>query len=48
MKHITLFDTTTQYNNATLDLPNVSLTLDNMEVHYNPYIDYSKEGMKDE
>ena len=43
MKHITLFDTTTQYNNATLDLPNVSLTLDNMEVHYNPYIDYSKE-----
>ena len=37
MKHITLFDTTTQYNNATLDLPNVSLTLDNMEVHYNPY-----------
>ena len=43
MKHITLFDTTTQCNNATLDLPNVSLTLDNMEVHYNPYIDYSKQ-----
>ena len=43
MKHITLFDTTTQYNNATLDLPNVSLTLDDRQVHYNPYIDYSKE-----
>lgn len=38
MKYIKKFDTTTQYNNATLDLPNVSLTMDNREVHYNPDI----------
>lgn len=37
MKYIKKFDTTTQYNNAALDLPNVSLTMDDREVHYNPY-----------
>ena len=40
------FNTTAEYNtyiNGTPDLPNVSLTLDNNEVHYNPKPDYSKE-----
>ena len=35
-KHITLFDTTSEYNNASLDLPNVSYTQDDLKVHYNP------------
>ena len=35
-KHITLFNTTTEYNNADLDLPNVSYTQDDLKVHYNP------------
>ena len=40
------FDTTAEYNtyiNGTPDLPNVSLTLDDNEVHYNKYVDYSRE-----
>lgn len=40
------FNTTAEYNtyiNGTPDLPNVSLTLDNNEVHYNKKPDYSKE-----
>ena len=47
MKYITLFETSTAYNVATLDLPNVSLTVDNNTVHYNPYVepphDYSQD-----
>lgn len=40
------FNTTAEYNtyiNGTPDLPNVSLTLDNNEVHYNKKPDYAKE-----
>ena len=47
MKYITLFETSTAYNVATLDLPNVSLTVDNNTVHYNSYVepphDYSQD-----
>lgn len=39
MKHIKLFETIAAYNAATLDLPNVSLTVDNNTVHYNPYVE---------
>ena len=39
MKHLRKFDTTTQYNNATLDPPTVSLTMDDRQVHYDPYVE---------
>ena len=43
-KFITKFSTTSEYENATLELPNVSLIEDDMEVKYSPYVrDYSKE-----
>lgn len=46
-KYIKLFDTQTNYNayinGSEVYLPNVSLTLDNDVVHYNPAKDYSKE-----
>ena len=43
MKHIKLFETATAFEaaRATLDLPNVSLTVDNNIVHYNPYDPYN-------
>ena len=46
-KHITLFDTTAEYNNASLDLPNVSYTQDDLKVHYNPYPTYPTPGLND-
>ena len=36
MKHLTIFETTAAYEAAELILPNVSLTVDNNTVHYNP------------
>ena len=43
MKHIKLFETVAAFETAraTLDLPNVSLTVDNNMVHYNPYDPYN-------
>ena len=38
MKHLKLFETTNEYNAATLDLPNVSLIEENMSIYYNPYV----------
>ena len=38
MKHLTSFETTELYNEATLDLPNVSLIEENMSVYYNHYV----------
>ena len=43
MKNLTIFSTSTTYENATLELPNVSLIEDGMEVRYAPVIDYSKQ-----
>lgn len=44
MKHIRLFNTKSQYDSATLDLPNVSYVKGNNTVYYNPNKpDYSKE-----
>ena len=40
--YLTRFSTSTAYENATLELPNVSLIEDDMEVRYTP-LDYSKE-----
>ena len=39
-KFITKFDTTAEYNSAksNFDLPHVSLTKDNMIVHYHPLV----------
>ena len=36
MKYLKLFETTAEYEAAELILPNVSLTVDNNTVHYNP------------
>lgn len=42
-KYLKKFDTTAQYNAATFDLPNVSLTMDDRQVHYNPYVEEEEE-----
>ena len=44
-EYISLFETTAAYNAAkdSLDLPNVSLCVQENEVHYNPIHDYSQD-----
>ena len=45
-KYLKEFSATAEYEsyiNNSPTLPNVSLTLDDNEVHYNKYVDYSRE-----
>jgi hypothetical protein len=37
MKYFRKFNTIEEYNNASLDLPGVSMTTDDREIYYNPY-----------
>lgn len=38
MKHLKLFNTESEYNSATLELPNVSYIVDSDVVMYNPFV----------